>query len=543
MAAVIFPSSPTDGQEFISNGVAYIYDATNNLWDISASQVPNELISYTDITATTSTTTSDTPSLNFDNQTGTFTFTPAKPPSETNLNEFADVSYIFDSETLTINVDAPGAGHGTDWLWTWNAGAVAYQRLKITNQSQANVPLYLGSQYTVNNFAAHELHDDMTQTHNLYFKWIDGPGTQNLVPWAVKTESVSGVSHPNINGGTETEIERLSIAVPTSITPPVLTPPTVTYDVSFVNAGAYTFTGIAHGENPDFHLYKGGTYTFNLDSSLSGHPFYITTDDGTYFVSDTYYGEYTDGVTGSRNNGSTGQETLVFTVPSDAPSTLYYQCGIHGSMRGTLEIRPLQVEQNAEGNYVLYFQHTQQGHQVPAEIRPKPTLENLGDGACLVFDTTSQKFVVTDMGLYLDGTTQFQSKISDLVAQQTANKTSSTEVSEQIKNEVLSTINLKQSGQLQLLTGTSRWYAPYNLQIVGISARLLTAADSIVTVNVKNSGTLAKTITFSPNSNEATIADQTISMSSGDYLTVDIGSIGTNTVGSDLYLQFTYKKV
>ena len=41
---------------------------------------------------------------------------------------------------------------------------------------------------------------------------------------------------------------------------------------------------------------------------------------------------YTSGLSGSQSG------TQSFTVPMDAPSTLYYQCTIHGGMGNTMNI-------------------------------------------------------------------------------------------------------------------------------------------------------------------------------------------------------------
>lgn len=84
---------------------------------------------------------------------------------------------------------------------------------------------------------------------------------------------------------------------------------------------------------------------------------------------------------------------------------------------------------------------------------------------------------------------------------------------------------------------------PFDLQIVGISANLGTTADNIVGIDVKNNGVSAKTVSFSPNITTTNIVAPFFTMNAEDYLTVDITSIGTNSVGQDLYLQFTYKKV
>jgi Cu/Zn superoxide dismutase len=102
-----------------------------------------------------------------------------------------------------------------------------------------------------------------------------------------------------------------------------------TYDVTNSGSSAYIFNGegLTDASNPDFTFKRGSTYTFNL--SVSGHPFLIKSVEGTSTTN-----QYDSGVT---NNGAvTG--SIIFTVPSDAPNTLYYNCEFHGSMTGTLTI-------------------------------------------------------------------------------------------------------------------------------------------------------------------------------------------------------------
>jgi hypothetical protein len=74
-------------------------------------------------------------------------------------------------------------------------------------------------------------------------------------------------------------------------------------------------------------LYEGQTYTFNI--AATGHPFWIKTTPVTGTGN-----AYNDGVT---NNG-VANGTITFTVPYDAPSTLYYICQIHGVMQGVINI-------------------------------------------------------------------------------------------------------------------------------------------------------------------------------------------------------------
>lgn len=93
-----------------------------------------------------------------------------------------------------------------------------------------------------------------------------------------------------------------------------------------VNSGLsdYVINGVA---DPTLTLYRGRTYTFNINAS--GHPFWIKTNAVTGTGS-----AYNDGVTG--NGTSVG--TLTFTVPTNAPSVLFYICQFHATMQGTLNI-------------------------------------------------------------------------------------------------------------------------------------------------------------------------------------------------------------
>lgn len=99
---------------------------------------------------------------------------------------------------------------------------------------------------------------------------------------------------------------------------------TETYTVTNSDSSSYT---INSSSNPTLTLERGGTYTFNV--SASGHPFWIKTAQVTGTGS-----AYNTGVT---NNG-TQSGTITFTVPEDAPSTLYYICQFHGSMVGTINV-------------------------------------------------------------------------------------------------------------------------------------------------------------------------------------------------------------
>ena len=93
--------------------------------------------------------------------------------------------------------------------------------------------------------------------------------------------------------------------------------------LTVVNSGS---NGYSIGGGPldaPITLCRGRTYTFSINAP--GHPFYIRWETGLGF-----------------DNGVTGNYTaignLVFSVPSDAPSTLFYQCDAHEWMTGPIFI-------------------------------------------------------------------------------------------------------------------------------------------------------------------------------------------------------------
>ena len=101
------------------------------------------------------------------------------------------------------------------------------------------------------------------------------------------------------------------------------------YDVTNEGASAYVFSSedLTDAANPNFTFKRGETYEFNVNTP--GHPFLIKSvqSTGTENV-------FNEGVT--NNGASTG--TIMFTVPQNAPDTLFYNCEFHGSMTGTFTI-------------------------------------------------------------------------------------------------------------------------------------------------------------------------------------------------------------
>jgi hypothetical protein len=114
---------------------------------------------------------------------------------------------------------------------------------------------------------------------------------------------------------------------------------TVTNDGS----GAYVVAGV---QNPTFNLVKGNTYTFVVNAS--GHPFWIQTVSGGYSSGNVYS-------TGTTNLG-TDSGTITWTVPTNAPDTLYYACQFHSSMQGTINlIDPAKIQGNDDNSLPLSY--------------------------------------------------------------------------------------------------------------------------------------------------------------------------------------------
>jgi protein tyrosine phosphatase (PTP) superfamily phosphohydrolase (DUF442 family) len=107
------------------------------------------------------------------------------------------------------------------------------------------------------------------------------------------------------------------------------TPEAKTYAVTNNGSTAYIFNGegLTNASNANFTFKRGGTYTFNV--TAPGHPFYINSVSGLGASN-----AYNSGVTG---NGAVSG-AVKFTVPANAPNTLFYNCEFHGSMAGTITI-------------------------------------------------------------------------------------------------------------------------------------------------------------------------------------------------------------
>lgn len=118
-------------------------------------------------------------------------------------------------------------------------------------------------------------------------------------------------------------------------------------DPGLTTAYRWEGTGITseNQDNPTIYLRRGETYLFNIDARY--HPFYIKTSR-TIGAGN----RYDNGVT---NNGYSDR-MITFTVPYDAPDTLYYQCSNHAGMGGTLyTVQPTIFNFNIDGGFADSF--------------------------------------------------------------------------------------------------------------------------------------------------------------------------------------------
>ena len=104
--------------------------------------------------------------------------------------------------------------------------------------------------------------------------------------------------------------------------------------------------------------------------------------------------------------------------------------------------------------------------------------------------------------------------------------------------------NLAQQGDLSIIAGTAKWYAPFNAKVFEVVPRLGTAADGIVNIQVQQNDSNQFAFGIPANqTSKSFIGDSDVfSIASGNYLTVDVTSIGTSAKGKDLVVQFKYRE-
>jgi hypothetical protein len=141
---------------------------------------------------------------------------------------------------------------------------------------------------------------------------------------------------PVLNGaGTIGKIKGVFASLTSDVTAvPAVSTTTFVVTVAYIDGGnRYLIDGV---DRPALSLQRGNTYVFDLsDGSNSNHPLAFSTASGS--------GTFTNGVTDNYgyDSGSATYATpayapgnagsqVTFTVPEDAPSSIYYYCVVHG---------------------------------------------------------------------------------------------------------------------------------------------------------------------------------------------------------------------
>jgi len=100
-------------------------------------------------------------------------------------------------------------------------------------------------------------------------------------------------------------------------------------------------------------------------------------------------------------------------------------------------------------------------------------------------------------------------------------------------------VQFNQEGTLAVTTGTARWYAPRNITINKIEGFLGTAGSGAsTTFATLVNGSSNRTDSISSGSTSVTTTGLSISVSDGQYLTVNITAVGTSA--ADLSVKFYY---
>lgn len=148
--------------------------------------------------------------------------------------------------------------------------------------------------------------------------------------------NVTGISTLRVTSVTSLTSQQLNVSGISTVG--VLTATSLYGDASRTVSGSWTVTGDGYNftfvgiglsvptNDPVMYFARGCTY--HIINNDGDHPFEIRDQENGF--------AYNNGVVG---NGGT-MTTIKFTVPLDAPNTLYYQCTDHAGMGNTIRVYP-----------------------------------------------------------------------------------------------------------------------------------------------------------------------------------------------------------
>ena len=143
---------------------------------------------------------------------------------------------------------------------------------------------------------------------------------------AVGSLTAGGLTYPTANGSSG---QVLTSTGSGGVTWADVPGSTLTWTLGADGSNHFTFSGPGFPtttNDPTLYVMRGMTYAFDNTANGSSHPFRIQSTTGTSGT------PYTSGTSGS------GTSILYWTVPMNAPNTLYYQCTSHSLMQGTITV-------------------------------------------------------------------------------------------------------------------------------------------------------------------------------------------------------------
>lgn len=96
-------------------------------------------------------------------------------------------------------------------------------------------------------------------------------------------------------------------------------------------------------------------------------------------------------------------------------------------------------------------------------------------------------------------------------------------------------------GDLEVQSGTTKLFSPDSFSCTSITGRLGTAADADIDLVINKNDSQADTLTILSGTTAVTDS-ASITLVPGDYITVDISTVGTSAKGADLNISFKLER-
>jgi|DEB0MinimDraft_10_1074344.scaffolds.fasta_scaffold32332_2 hypothetical protein len=180
-------------------------------------------------------------------------------------------------------------------------------------------------------------------------------------------------------------------------------------------------------------------------------------------------------------------------------------------------------------------------------VSPSTTSDDIVEGTSNLYytDARTDARIALNVANLVDSAPATLDTLNELAAALGDDANFATTVTNSLAN-ITNVVALTHTGELSAYTGTKRWYAPKNITISKIKARVDTAptgAGIVIQVNRTSSGvTTNQQLTVADGTTLISDTSPTISsMSEDDFLTIDIVSVGSTVAGENLTVEITYK--